>query len=709
MSVMNIIATAEDRVSGVLKGIADTGSRSAGSLIASWKGAATSIAGLAASLEAVVRRGQETEIAIGRLANTTSMTTQEVRDLTVSLIDATRPLEDVNNLLSIGRQMGLRSSEQLRQFADFWDMVGDATGETSYQLAQASGVMRSLGVSVENPTEALGALGFIAGETTTNISDFLTFIERSIPNMREYGFSINDVAAIMGTLEHEVGMTGRTARMEFRAALNAADGDLRTFFDTLGITVDEFRDYRDQVHQSFGYIPQQAQLLEESRTTIQRLSSDISKLTVQYGDLLHAVEILSPILMGFSTAIISLAAAKYVLGGVVAWLVKSSFIPLIKAAWGVGAALIAGISWPVWVVIGVIAALGAAVYLLIDQWDNIGPFFANLWQGVLDIFHGAWNWIYNSVQETSGLVIAAWELLPDSITNILSRVKEAFNDLWNGVKNGSSGAFNFIVQQWNALPEFIRGPFESVYGIIVDFWGAVADTVRGFFSWLWDVLSGFAGGFFNWLADIGERIDHWAHVLSFGLIGRSNEARIGMQNNFQATSDHLRAAMESAAESAKKDLKDLGASGGAVAEDLTNAWNSVGNAVNRVAPIARAAGISIPAMMGMPSFGMPGMGGMGGMGGFGGPPIMGPQGGPVGISATSLIPIPGGTVEEPMAAPGGAVSPAAQVRGDGININFQGLFSGANVQINSKADAKAISEELWILFRNRLRAEGVKL
>ena len=45
---------------------------------------------------------------------------------------------------------------------------------------------------------------------------------------------------------------------------------------------------------------------------------------------------------------------------------------------------------PIGLVIAAVAALGAAAYLLYDNWDGVVKFFEDTWQGIKDAFDFEW-------------------------------------------------------------------------------------------------------------------------------------------------------------------------------------------------------------------------------------------------------------------------------------------------------------------------------
>lgn len=413
MAVFEIIATAEDRASGVLEGIGDKGSKAAQGLSKHWKKLTVAGAALGGGLEMLARRGQETELNIMNLASSTNMTEKEVRGLTVSLIDATFPLEDVNALLEIGRQRGLKSADQLEDFARFWDMVGDATGEASDQLAKASFALGAVGVDTEDPSEALEALGFITVETSSSVGEFLQFLERTGMELREMGVSVNEAAAILGVLEHELDMSGRVARQEFQKAVNESDGSLQSVMKTLGVTADEMEKYTDLVGESGEVMKDLSDNAGEVTTVMQWLGAEASKLGVRFGDTIAKVADFAPALMAIGPGIgiiKGLAGAKTLLAAAAtkAWIAVLGPIALVLLA---------------------IAAVGAAVYLVIKHWDKITAFFGRLWDGVKNIFDTAWDWIVDGAKWAANVIIGFLNAPMKGLEMLINGIGRAVNAL----------------------------------------------------------------------------------------------------------------------------------------------------------------------------------------------------------------------------------------------------------------------------------------
>jgi len=269
--------------------------------------AAMGIAG--ASLEGFARSQQDATVDLARTSTVTGILSDDLRELAADTADVTFATEDViGTFHTLGRQ-GVRTEDDLQRVARVWDLVADATGENVVALAESSVALRTLGIDANEPEQALDALGFITTETTGSVQEFLTFIERTGPELRDLGLDVDSTAALLAILEQDFGMTGRVARQEFRSAVNDANGDLDVMLDTLGIAPERFHEMSESVDGSAQALHDNAEALEESFTPLQRLSAELETTMLRYGGLADAAGMLSPVLMGAGGAVFAINQA----------------------------------------------------------------------------------------------------------------------------------------------------------------------------------------------------------------------------------------------------------------------------------------------------------------------------------------------------------------------------------------------------------------
>jgi hypothetical protein len=326
---------------------------------------------VSAGAEGITRSNAGLFESIEKVSRSTGMQRDELQDLALDLTNVTFPLEDVTELMETGVQQGLESADQLADYATFWDTVGDATGLAGPKLAEASAGLRAVGIDAGNESEALEAFGYITESTTGNVDEFLTFLEKTGPELRDMGVGINDSAGMLGILEKEFGMSGRTARQQFRKAVNEADGDLEKMYDTLGISEEMMAEYRAEVEGSGDVIQDFADIHGETYTVTEKLGQKVSELGFKYGDTIRAVSDFAPILSAIGPVAKGAQMAQEFLGsGLLTGLIPA-FTSAISGAWAFTTALLAN---PItWIVVGVIA-LGVAIWALATDFGGVTTF-----------------------------------------------------------------------------------------------------------------------------------------------------------------------------------------------------------------------------------------------------------------------------------------------------------------------------------------------
>jgi len=525
MAVMEVIISAIDQASDVVGGIADKTKAAAGAIKTNWVAIGAAGAAAGAAFEAAARSQAPLTEQTKKLAASLDMTTDEVRDLAIGMSNVTFPIEDVLALMETGKQRGLDTAEALERYATNWDMIGDATGLAGPMLAEAGVALQILGISAGEEEKALAAFGYITEHTTSNVADFMNIIERVGPEMADMGMDIDDAAALLGILENEMGLTGRAARQELQAAIKDADGDMGKMLETLGVSSDTFGEYRQQVSDSSDIIQRNADIHEESYTTLQKMQHAASELTYKYGDLIGTVGNLAPLMMGLGPIIKGLSLAK----GAMAAITSGSLIPAIGAAatsvWTFTAALLAN---PItWIVVAIIALI-AAIVLLWKNWDQVSEWlikswevvkekaaeiwgaivelFTNIWEGIKGIFSGGTDAVKNKASET-------WSSIKDTTENVWGNIKDFFGKTWDSIReigDGKAGELlDRVTGRFTAIFEFITEIWDEIVRFFTEIWEAIKALFRGDLEAVEDHLRSAYGRIFEFIGEIWTRIKNF--------------------------------------------------------------------------------------------------------------------------------------------------------------------------------------------------------
>lgn len=411
-------------------------------------GLATAAAG--AGLEAFARGQQDSNIQTQQLAASLGISEDAMRDMARETANVGFPLEEVLDLMETGKQQGITSGKALEEYANFWDMVGDATGESATELGKAGVALHTMGIAAGEEGKAVAALGFIHDKTTLSQADFLAMLGRLGPDLQKTGLDINDTAALLGIMGNEMGLTGRAARTELTSALKESDGSTEDLLKTLGISQKTFDEYTASVADSGDVLQRNADIVDDNFTPLQKLQNEAKELMYQYGDLANAAGVAAPILMSI---------------GPIAKGASQGFQLMTTATKGLGAAIKAN---PIGFIIGLIMLLvGALIYAY-----NHSETFRKIVDGAFRAIGAAASWLWNNAIKpafTAIGTIATWlwqhvikpyfTAIGTIIGWVIQRVKASVA-FWRAVFS----AIGLIVSQWyqrardrfNAIVAFVR-------------------------------------------------------------------------------------------------------------------------------------------------------------------------------------------------------------------------------------------------------------
>jgi len=384
-NVMEVVVKGVDQLSPVMDKI-DSKVQSTGKTIQEkWAGAGKTmqVAGVAAvalgaGIEMLARSSAPLTETTRRLADYLDIDSKAMRQLVIDTSNVTFPLKEVLAIMETGTRLGIESADSLKKYAQFWDMVGDATGESAPVLAEAGVSLKALGIAAGEEGKALAAFGFIQRNTTMDVGDFINSVGRLAPEMRELKMGVNEAAVVLGIMQKEFGMTSRVAMQEFRTAVTSADGDINKLKETLGITSEMWDTYSQKVAESSDIIAENAKRNNELYTPMQKIQHAIDELKYKMGDFIAGAANYAPLLTGMGSAMT-----------IIGTIMKSNFLPQIIAAttkvWAFTASILAN---PLtWWVIGITAVI-AAIVLLWKNWSQITEWISRKIDWIVDKF--AW-------------------------------------------------------------------------------------------------------------------------------------------------------------------------------------------------------------------------------------------------------------------------------------------------------------------------------
>jgi len=484
--------------------------------------------GIGAGLEGFARSQQERNVTLEQMGRVTGEGSDALREMATDLQNVTLPMEDVISLMETATQRGLRG-DAIADYATFWDMVGDATGEAGPALGKAGVALGQVGIAAGDEAKALDAFGFITDNTTSSIEGFLGFIEKTANELGDATPDIDDMAGALGALE-DAGFSSSRAQRELRSALSAADGDMLAALETLGISQEAYEAQVEAVGASSGAIEANAQAYADSFTPMQKMQAKIENLMTKYGGLADAAGMVSAPLssvgvamMGFSrlapgfigrigamvgaigtkiTALGAWAAATVAQGAKALASMAATSVKFVAhyarmaVASLVSAAKIA-LSWIIAMgpIALVIAAVVGLVALIIANWDTVKKWTKKAWEWVSEKIAAVWDWIKGVVSGGVTAVVGFFTNLRDKIKAAVTAARDWVIQKFGELVTGAIGKAVELVSWLSGLPGRILSAIGDLAGLLVD---AGKNVVIG----LWEGIKSMGG----WLA---EQIGGW--------------------------------------------------------------------------------------------------------------------------------------------------------------------------------------------------------
>jgi len=391
---------------------ADVTAAAAADMAISWGKVGAAIGGAAIAAEAFVRSQQDYYVTAAKISQITGLERDEVVGLAIELTNISNSIDDAYGVMEVGARQGLRTRDELAAYVKVWDDIGTASDENAVELARAAISLRSVGIETGNLTDAYDTFGFVMTHTTSSVSDFLRLTGYMARDMDQYGMGVSDVAITLAALE-EKGMGAADARRALRSAMSSAKGDVTALYRELGITDEQLTRLNGEVKGGADYITEMGDAYNSTRTPLQYLQVEATKLSNLLGaDLNPVIGASSAVLSGLSTALLTAATAKYVFADASIKTLIPSLAASTASAWAFTAALLAN---PItWIVLGIVG-LGAALYLLASNWDDISGWFMDRWEQVGSVVTGAIDWIGNAWDSTVGAIVAGVDWLGDKL------------------------------------------------------------------------------------------------------------------------------------------------------------------------------------------------------------------------------------------------------------------------------------------------------
>jgi len=456
------------------------------SIVKNRKAIGVGILAMGAGIEALAQKQAGLTESSRKLANATQFSEGEIRTMATSMSNATFPLDEALGLMELGAQQGLESSEALKEYANFWDTVGDATGLSSEALAKSGAALAAVGVEVGKEGELLGAFGLIQNESTQSIKEFLDGIGKMAPELSDMGVSVDEAAVIMTAMERELGLTARTARTEFKEALEQSETGLAGVLEQLGLSEDQIATYSAKLGESSDVIQANADAHASTKTVMDKLKSSFSDLAFANGAMIEKASMMAPIFMAAGPIMAGFSGIMGILTPVVS-AAKLAFIGLNLS---MGPILLA--------VVALAAAIAIGV-LVWKNWDTIVEAVKKTFAKLSDLYNSKLGWLLPAGPLVKGIIFLAknwkeiWAAIKEGFRKVVTFIKDLYNSKlgWLLPAGPLIKAILFLKDNWDKIWAGIKSTFKTVTDALIGTFRTVKSTILG----IWDgMVSGIKGG-----------------------------------------------------------------------------------------------------------------------------------------------------------------------------------------------------------------------
>ena len=437
-ATVSVLLSAKDEASAKLKTVGDNMGRLGQNFQKHGKAIGLGLVGMGAGIEALAQQQQALTESTRKLGFQTGMTEGEIRKMATGLSNATFPLQSAIDLMMLGARQGLEGADALKEYATFWDMVGDATGGSAEKMAEMGAALAALGVEVGEESQLLQAFGLIQTTTTGSVQDFIKTVSMLAPELALMGLSVNDVAVILTAMERELGLVGRVAKAEFKLAVDQTKDGLAGVLEILGLTEAQLEKYRLKLEESGDVMLSQADIYAGTMTKMDELKSTMADLAFANGALIEKAAALAPLLIAIGPAVAGATMAWSLLEPVI-FRARLAFIGL-NLSMGVIAAVVIGIS----------LAITAAI-LVWKNWDRVVEIAK---KGLALFVKSSVEWIKIWLEAAKAIVswIPGLDGVEDKIQSAIKTL-DGFSDTADRWASDSGSAVQSVADDWVAMED----------------------------------------------------------------------------------------------------------------------------------------------------------------------------------------------------------------------------------------------------------------
>jgi hypothetical protein len=280
-------------------------------------------------------------------------------------------------------------------------------------------------------------------------------------------------------MERELGLTARTARTEFKEALETSETGLAGVLEQLGLSEAQLATYRTKLEESTGVIQANADAHASTKTVMDKLKSSMSDLMFANGALIEKASMLAPLFLAAGPIVAGFSGIMGIL------------TPVLSAAKIAFMGLTLSMGPITLIVLGIAAAIAAGILI----WKNFDTIVAALkwtFEKITAVYQSKLGWLLPAGPLIKGIIFLAknWKAIWDGIKEGFQKAGTFIKDLYTS-KFGWLLPFGplikallFLKNNWKEIWDSIKATFTNVTDALVSTFRTVKGTILG----IWDGL-----------------------------------------------------------------------------------------------------------------------------------------------------------------------------------------------------------------------------
>lgn len=290
---------------------------------------------------------------------------------------------------------------------------------------------------------------------------------------------------------------GVTAMIESvdKGLKDAKLGGIAKVFETIGNTVrDTLKSLAPYIVKTISFLVNLAKWINKNKTWLSALVIVLGSMYASF-KLLTIISTISNTIKAFSLAVKMLQITSLACGSQISTM--NGVLQMLNLTF---------LTSPIFWIIAAIIALVAIFVVLWKKCDWFRNFWIGLWNGIVDIVVGAWEWIKGLFTGVIDFISNNWQALLLFLVNPFAGAFKLLYDNCEGFRNFVNGFVNAVVGFFKSIPGKLVSFAQGIVNVFTSIPGKMMNVGKNIAQGLWNGISGLKDWVINKVKNMGKSI-----------------------------------------------------------------------------------------------------------------------------------------------------------------------------------------------------------